>query len=314
MHVCWTRGRRLALSSVFCMLWALALNAWSNEENVWITSGSYAVPGILSLAAPGDTPGPAVLMLHGTASQKNEVGDLYRVMADTLADHGIASLRLDFAGSGDSPIDHALFTLSSATADARAGFDYLATHPAIDDEQIIVLGFSQGGLIAQRLALEEHRVSALSTWSTVATNGIGSFAGFFDKYYAQALEQGVAQVEFPWLEKPLAFSLSWFEEIASQQTLQDMQHFKKPILAIAGSADNTVPYQQSLNLVAQSPHAMSQAVILAGANHIFNVLTAAPKSPVLESPDQVDSHTRLIHITLEWISALVAREQTPATY
>ncbi|MDP5053226.1 MAG: alpha/beta hydrolase [Congregibacter sp.] len=277
-----------------------ATPAISEEHSVWINNGEYQVPGILGIPDAGTALMPAVLMLHGTASQKNEVGDLYLHLANALADADIASLRIDFAGAGDSPVDHSRFSLSGATGDAQASFDFLAAHPAINPEKIIVLGFSQGGLIAQRLALQEPSILALSTWSTVATNGPGSFKDFFDSYYAEALRAGYASVNFDWLSEPLVFSLLWFEEIKAQLTLSEMPGFHRPILALAGTADDTVPYQQSVDLVAQSRHPMSQLVLLAGANHIFNALT-----PAADAPGSVTQHDRLLSVTLEWMTTLV---------
>jgi len=43
---------------------------------------------------------PAVLLLHGFASSKDEVGNMYAREAKALAEKGIASLRIDFAGFG----------------------------------------------------------------------------------------------------------------------------------------------------------------------------------------------------------------------
>jgi pimeloyl-ACP methyl ester carboxylesterase len=215
-------------------------------------------------------------------------------------DAGIASLRIDFAGAGDSPVDHRVYSLSGATRDAQASFDYLAEHPTLDGHKIIVLGFSQGGLVAQRLALQESGLLALATWSSAATNGAGSFADFFDSYYEEALSTGYAQVSFDWLPKPLAFSLQWFQEIEAQETLSEMRNFKKPILAVAGAADSTVPYQQSVDLISQSDHPMSQLVLLAGAGHIFNVL-----APQGDSSGSISSHDRLLSVSREWILRLV---------
>lgn len=286
----------------------LALPTASSEQRVVLENAEYAIPGILSLPSPSTQPIAAVLLLHGTASQKNEVGDLYQRLATRLADTGVASLRIDFAGSGDSKADHRVYTLSGAVQDAQRSFEFLKDHPAIGDQQIMVLGFSQGGLVAQRLALQEPQLRALATWSSVATDGIGSFQNFFTEHYPQALENGYAAVNFPWLPKPLAFSLQWFQEIEAQRTLSDMQGFDRPVLAIAGLADSTVPYEQSVQLVKQSTHTLSQLILLSGADHIFNVL--APD----QRPDSPTSHERLLDLTHEWIARLIqadAKESVP---
>jgi pimeloyl-ACP methyl ester carboxylesterase len=259
------------------------------------------VIGILTLPAQGPEPAPAVLLLHGTASQKNEVGNLYARLAAALAQAGIASLRIDFAGSGESPVDYRQYSLSGATSDAAISFAFLQHHPAVDQEKIAVLGFSQGGLIAQRLVLQEPALAALVTWSSVATDGVGSFDDFFAAYYAIAQRDGYAEVPFDWLPEPLAFDLKWFEEMKAQRTLTDMRRYEGPILAIAGAADRTVPFTQSSALVAQSPHPASRAVLLAGANHIFNVLSSGPGTP-----DVAPSHEQLIGLSVDWFKFVLS--------
>ncbi|EED30919.1 hypothetical protein NOR53_18 [gamma proteobacterium NOR5-3] len=292
--------RHAWLSGLFIVVVALAaMQATAEEQSLAISNGEYSIPGILSLPSDSPKPAAAVLLLHGTASQKNEVGNLYQRFAKTLSAAGIASLRIDFAGAGDSPVDHSVYSLSGANRDAQASFDTLALHPLINPQKIIVLGFSQGGLIAQRLALQEPRLLGLSTWSSVATDGAGSFGDFFERYHGQAQSSGYAQVSFDWLPEPLAFSLQWFQEIQAQQTLSEMRGFKGPIFAVAGTADTTVPFEQSVALVGQSQHPLSQLVLLAGADHIFNVL--APPDP----RSKAESHDRLLSVTLEWMLTLI---------
>lgn len=41
-------------------------------------------------------------MLHGWVSNKDEVGNMYKDLEGFMAKDGVASLRIDFAGSGDS--------------------------------------------------------------------------------------------------------------------------------------------------------------------------------------------------------------------
>lgn len=126
------------------------------EEIVSLDNGSYKVPAIYTKPAVAAGPFPAVIMLHGTASQKNEVGGLYQRLAAQLAQKGIASLRIDFAGTGDSPVDYRHYSLTSAVNDALTAVNFLAAQSDINSEHLGVIGFSQGGLIAQRAALADR--------------------------------------------------------------------------------------------------------------------------------------------------------------
>ena len=68
------------------------------ETTVTLDQG---IQGIV-LEPKADSPVPGVLMLHGFGSQKDEVGNMYQRLAAALGDQGIASLRIDFRGWGDS--------------------------------------------------------------------------------------------------------------------------------------------------------------------------------------------------------------------
>ena len=56
---------------------------------VWIPAGDHRVPG--TLAMPALTPGqtvPAVLLLHGDFSNRDENGDIFGRLAAALSDQG----------------------------------------------------------------------------------------------------------------------------------------------------------------------------------------------------------------------------------
>lgn len=50
-------------------------------------------------------PKAAILLMHGWVSHRHEVGGFYVQLAQSLAKQGIASLRFDFYGCGDSRVD-----------------------------------------------------------------------------------------------------------------------------------------------------------------------------------------------------------------
>ncbi len=242
------------------------------EQSIVLDNGNYKVPAIYTKPAVQGKRFAAVIMLHGTASQKNEVGGLYQRLAAQLAQEGIASLRIDFAGTGDSPVDYRHYSLTSAVGDALTGVNFLAAQADINSERLGVIGFSQGGLIAQRAALADSRLQALVAWSSVAEDGIGPFKFLFDQYYAEAQAKGFATVHFDWRPTPLYFGLQWFDEVKSHTTLTDFSAYRGKLLAIAGTADPIVPYASAINLVARSSSKNAEALLIKNADHMFNVL------------------------------------------
>ena len=90
---------------------------------------------------------PLVVFLHGHGGEKNENGGFTEI-AHRLAAYGIASLRLDFAGSGESEESFAANSITSMKTDVMAAIDFAQNTYPIDRERIGVFGFDMGGRVA----------------------------------------------------------------------------------------------------------------------------------------------------------------------
>lgn len=89
-----------------------------------------------------------VILMHGIFFSKD-----YPPMpeiARALAREGIASIRFDFDGHGDSEGQMVDMTIANELADAKAIWDYAASLPYVSG--ISLLGHSQGGVIASMTA------------------------------------------------------------------------------------------------------------------------------------------------------------------
>jgi len=119
------------------------------ERGVVIDAG-VRLAGTLRLPA-GDGPHPAVLMLNGSGSQDRDVtiGNhrIFAVLAQTLAEAGIASLRLDDRGMGGSASTPATGPRELGS-DAGAALAFLRQQDGIDMSCTGALGHSEGGIIA----------------------------------------------------------------------------------------------------------------------------------------------------------------------
>lgn len=270
------------------------------EQEVQLNAGMYYVPGILvKPKLPAGTKIPVVVMLHGTASQKNEVGNLYQRLAVSLAKRGYGSLRIDFAGTGDSLADYKLYNLTTAKHDTKTAINYLVRQEVFDTDRMGLIGFSQGGLVAQLVAAEDERIKAMVTWSSVVGDGVTVFESFFDKYYAEAKDNGFAVVEFPWREEPLNFGLQWFNEIKNNTSFTDMKNYQGKLLAVAGTADTLVPAVSSTRLVNSIGPARASLMLVKDADHMFNVLAHSEDNALAE--DQTIPET-VLQSTTDWFA------------
>ena len=232
------------------------------------TLPAHTIPGILTLPV-GEGPFPAVVMLHGTGSNKNEAGGGYDLAAPAMAKAGIASLRIDFVGSGDSTASYADYCYTSANLDAKAAADYLAGLEAVDGDKIAVMGWSQGGTNALLAAAAfPETFHAVVTWSG-ALDLSGIFSDF-DAAYAAARKNGSVELTFEWRDS-LPVGLRWFEEVKAIDVLTETAKISAPVLAINGDLDDVVPMANAESIAETAQN--GTLCIIEGADHTYNIFT-----------------------------------------
>lgn len=121
------------------------------EEDVTFTDGAITLAGTLTIPE-GAGPFPAFVMVTGSGLQNRDEEILgfkiFRVIADYMTRHGIATLRYDDRGAGGSTGNIAMATTEDFAGDALAGVALLAARPDIDRKHIGVFGHSEGGAVA----------------------------------------------------------------------------------------------------------------------------------------------------------------------
>lgn len=132
--------------------------AAGHEKPVLFGEGRYA--GLFCMPRHAKSHAPAVLIVNTGAVHR--VGDarLAVLMARKLAAQGIASLRMDMMGLGDSQRHGASTTLEDiyachAVSDALAGVDWLA---ALGYQGVVTFGVCSGGYVGIHAALAHPRV------------------------------------------------------------------------------------------------------------------------------------------------------------
>ncbi|OPX12788.1 serine aminopeptidase domain-containing protein [Mycobacterium sp. AT1] len=137
------------------------------EESVTVDSEPWATPGTLSLPN-SPRPVPAVVLLAGSGpADRDATIGRNKIMKDLtwgLASQGIAALRFDKVTHThrEALADVTDFTVvDEYVKPAVAAIQLLRDHPAVDPTRIFVLGHSQGGTLAPRIAAAEPAVAGL---------------------------------------------------------------------------------------------------------------------------------------------------------
>jgi len=231
-----------------------------------------------TIARPaGEGPYPAVLMLHGFASTRDEVGGMYQRAAAALAAEGIASLRIDFLGGGDSEGDFADTTIQGQVADAEVALDYLLSQEFVDPSSVGILGFSLGGGIAQIVAgAHADELTSMVVWSTVGDLVADFTDSLGQEMFDEAEAKGSAFQDLGW--RTITLNQAFFESLAGYDMAEELSKYDGPFMAIAGGEDPLSVFAESFSELASGP---SEALIIPGADHIYHVLT----------DDQTDAET-----------------------
>ena len=131
-------------------------------EEVSFTNGDAVLKGTLTLPENCDRKTPVLIMVTGSGLQNRDEEMFshkpFAVIADAFARTGIATLRYDDRGFGESTGDVVLCTTEDLKNDALAGVKLLRDR----FERVGVIGHSEGGTIALMLAGERQVDFAVS--------------------------------------------------------------------------------------------------------------------------------------------------------
>jgi hypothetical protein len=267
----------LSRSVAVLALTLIAPAALAQGEQV-VTIDTPLGPVIGTLETPAGDPAPVVLLFHGFTGQRDELpvaGTDEGVFARTarlLAEQGIASLRIDFRGSGESPGDFADTTFEGQVADGLAALAWVAANPAVDGDRLAVIGWSQGGLVATAVAGRSDVPDALVLWAAVA-NPEESFGGIVG---AETLEKGLAlgtealPVTLPWGAE-IALKRGFFDGVATFDPPAELASYAGPLLVAHGTLDTTVlPTAVDAFLAA---HEGEEKTWIVEMDHVFNAFT-----------------------------------------
>lgn len=106
---------------------------------------------------------PAVILISGSGAQNRDEEisghKPFLIISDHLTKHGIAVLRYDERGVGESTGNFKTATTADFASDVASAIEFLKTRKEIDKDKIGLIGHSEGGIVAPMVASNSKDVS-----------------------------------------------------------------------------------------------------------------------------------------------------------
>ena len=233
-----------------------------------------------------DAPVPAVLLISGAGPQdRNEAVAGHKpflVLADYLTRHGLAVLRTDDRGVGQSTGDFRSATTKDFASDAEAGVRYLMTRKDVNQKHIGLIGHGEGAIVAPMVATKMpqdiaflvllggtavtgEKVLLAQTARAEAAAGVPPEQIDADLRIGAGLykfvEQGRSQAEMrqalsnvpedykafipPWQRQVAKLDSPWLRFFLTYDPGPTLEEVKCPVLALFGEKDMTVDPEQN---------------------------------------------------------------------
>jgi hypothetical protein len=251
-----------------------------------------------TLTSPGSSPNQAVVLVHGGGVTREE-GGFFTRLADGLAQAGVASLRFDLRGHGDSEGRQEDLTLAAILNDIRVALAHVREGASVSAVSLLGASFGGGicGFYAAKRPAEIHRLVLLNPqfnykWRTIDSRSYWSRDYLDDAVARQLGEDGYIQFtpslrhgrailnEVFWLEPHLVLG-----EIAA------------PTLIVHGTKDTFVPIESSREAVSQF-RADAKLVEIEGSQHGF----AVHDDPQYRNPQSQAWQAFVIQAVAEWLA------------
>lgn len=315
--------RRVGIVLAFAVAAATACSSHSSGtqpagsiQRVRVDVGSPSLIATLTLPAATDR-SPVVVLLSGSGpnDQDETIGPNkpFRDLADGLAAQGVATLRYDKRTKQlPASINLTTFTATEEyVPDAVAAVNALHARADIDPERIFVLGHSQGGTFAPKIAATEPRIAGIillaagsepfgsallrqATYLASLPGDIGTQA----RAQLPAIQEAVRQIDNPnlapgdRLNSPLlgGAGAAYFLDLRAYDELSVARSLPQPILLLQGERDYQVTIADDFDRWTEALAGRAHVTVhrYPQANHEFIDGTGPPSPADYQQPGHVD--------------------------
>lgn len=173
------------------------------------------------------------IIFHGFTGCNTGTKFSYTQLSRMLEKQGIATIRMDFLGSGESDLSFRDMTFDDELSCARLILEEVIKLPAT--QKIYLLGHSMGGAIASELAkLYPDKIDKMCLWAPA-----------FNLPAAIDYLKGHEHVAEFYDHNGFEISHQFVEDIISRDFYQNLDTYQNQLMIIHGTKDTTVPFDIS---------------------------------------------------------------------
>jgi pimeloyl-ACP methyl ester carboxylesterase len=302
------------------------------ETPVTFPSGDLTLAG--TLATPeGTGPRPAALLVSGSGpidrdgNHKRLRLDIQRQLAAALAEAGVATFRYDKRGAGASEGSFLATGFWDNVDDTAAALAALRAQPGVAGDRVVVVGHSEGALVATALAGRGTPLAGLVLLSPTARPGEETL-----RWQARAVEPSVPPVVrgiLRLMRTDFATQVSknhqklkatrtdvariggrrlnarWHREFLAYDPRADLATITAPVLALTGDHDVQVPPEDLETLSALVPGDV-EATLVPDLNHLLRHQTGTPTLKSYKTDVRRPVDPRVTALVTSWVGRRVA--------
>ena len=225
------------------VVFAQAGNASYNEVVGTVQNGKRLVP-FTALIPQGSGPFPLVVINHGHGGSREENGGFKR-LAEAISSRGIATIRMDFPGCGESKAPFTQNTMTNMISDSDACLAFMLKNYSIDKKRVGILGYSMGGRMAMDIVKKSNQpYKAMGLLAPAVASGddlINLLVGGAEQakpLEAEAKAKGFVEFTTMYGQK-LQLSKEWFADLRKSQPFTKVI-FKGPSIILLGTKDELI--------------------------------------------------------------------------
>ena len=301
------------------------------SEDVTFPSREIKMAGTLTVPQDGQVKHPAAVLISGSGPQdRNEdtVGPgglklgIFKQIAHVLSERGIAVLRYDDRGTGESGGSFAEAGQEDLIQDAKAAVSYLRTRDDIRADRIALVGHSEGAIIAPRIAAEDPKLSAIVLLAGTAKKGDEvlreQFGFLLDSMEIPADQRKAAQARYENLFKIIRNQpvdkeaeeslkpqvepqLKWLRSFVDYDPLSVLDTVEAKILIINGGKDKQV-FPEHAKMLYKKLKKLKKSVTLKIFPDLNHLLVPAETGAYAEYARQTMERRRISQKLLDYLA------------